>query len=506
MGSVAPSAAASEVDCNGWSPTYAPARPLMRELCTDPIHISTYGKTYRFVDNGHYVGHDEPSVKFLSSAPGSGNAMTYYMQLPTDPGCTPNAAGTCAAYGELSVAPWFGLPMCDPKSYPMNPCTRDSDTNSGSISDPNAAGSAFMELQFYPPKFIPYANNTSCDATQWCAAITIDSLECTFGFATRNTNCEEPQQFAFLQTNGVPTGSPAPQGVSVQTYTPNGQTLKMNPGDVLEVSITDPPSGFKTQVTDLTTGQTGFMQANAANGFTNTNIADCSGNPFTWHAEYSTAQQQNQVPWAALEGGVLMQQEIGHGESCGSLANSDPYSITYGNGSSYSDANVMDTCNGGVEGTSATGEGPCNTGTGLCSNSTTQGANGPVACPTNDFTTGALCEFADGYCYPAGTRSVTINGTPTTVSEPLNFCNQNRFQNGDLDFEGNSYIADWPNGSSSFPTSLRYAGPYTTDGQPYPHVQFETDAPGSENLCDTGRATAARSRHREAAASIRSGR
>ena len=35
---------------------------------------------------------------------------------------------------------------------------------------------------------------------------------------------------------------------------------------------------------------------------------------------------------------------------------------------------------------------------------------GPVACPTNNFDSGALCEFADGYCFPKGTRPVSING------------------------------------------------------------------------------------------------
>ena len=38
------------------------------------------------MDNGHYVGHDEPSVEFISSTPGSGNTMTYYMQIPREPG------------------------------------------------------------------------------------------------------------------------------------------------------------------------------------------------------------------------------------------------------------------------------------------------------------------------------------------------------------------------------------------------------------------------------------
>jgi len=40
---------------------------------------------YRFTDNGHYIGHDEPSVKFISHAAGSGNTMTYFMKLPRDP-------------------------------------------------------------------------------------------------------------------------------------------------------------------------------------------------------------------------------------------------------------------------------------------------------------------------------------------------------------------------------------------------------------------------------------
>ena len=101
----------------------------------------------------------------------------------------------------------------------------------------------------------------------------------------------------------------------------------INPGDTLRVSISDPPQGFTTTIRDLTTHQTGTMTASAANGFMNTNIADCTGTPFTFHAEYSTAKQQNQVPWAALEGGVLMQQEIGHSEVCNSVKNQDPFTF-----------------------------------------------------------------------------------------------------------------------------------------------------------------------------------
>ena len=66
---------------------------------------------------------------------------------------------------------------------------------------------------------------------------------------------------------------------------PNANTLMINPGDVVAVSISDPPQGFTTIVSDLTTHRTGFMTASAANGFMNTNIADCSGTPYNFHAD-----------------------------------------------------------------------------------------------------------------------------------------------------------------------------------------------------------------------------
>src|SRR5262249_20736747 len=255
--------------------------------------------------------------------------MAYAMRLPKDPTKAPTATGSVTHYTELSVAPWFGLAMCDPHSYPQNPCKPDSDSNKGSISNPNDAGSAFMEMQFYPPGNTPFIDLDACSKTQWCAALNIDSLACTFNFVSCNNNCIEPVNFSFIQTNGVPPGPPAPQNPNTGTFLGNAKTLKMNPGDVLKVSISDPAGGFTVRIQDLTNHKTGFIQASAKNGFTNTNIADCSGNKFTWHAEYSTAKKPNQVPWAALEGGVLMQQEIGHGEACSAVASKEGFSTSY---------------------------------------------------------------------------------------------------------------------------------------------------------------------------------
>ena len=480
-GGVAPNPV-NELDCNGWSHKYGTVRKMAGSLCTDPIRVVN-GKGQRFNDNNWYVGHDEPSVKFISSTPGSGNTMTYLTKIPVDPKQSPTPSGSVTNYGQLSVAPWFGLPLCDPKSYPQNPCTPDSDTNSGLISDPNGAGSAFMELQLYAPGYTPFVDSESCSTTKWCAALTIDSLACTFGFATCNNNCIEPVNFAFLQTNGVPAGPPSPQLTNVSTFTPNRHTLMINPGDTLAVSISDPPQGFTTVIRDLTTHRTGFMTASAANGFMNTNIADCTGTPFNFHAEYSTAKQQNQVPWAALEGGVLMQQEIGHSEVCNSVANQHAFNASFPGGQSYSDPNVFDTCVGGSEGPAASGEGPCS-GT-ICQNATTQGPNGPVACPTNDAASGALCEFADGYCFQQGTRTALVNGVPTTESSAANQCFQNRFQNGDLDFDGLDYVPfSWPDGTRNHPTAFQYVGPFQRNGLPYPKIQFESNVGGSSALCD----------------------
>src|SRR5205807_9606142 len=135
---------------------------------------------------------------------------------------------------------------------------------------------------------------------------------------------------------------------------------------------------------------------------------------------------------------------IGHSEVRASLADRHAFNVSYPAGQSYSDPNSYDTCVGGSD-TSPAGEGPCS-GT-ICQNAQTQGPTGPVACPTNDAASGALCEFADGYCLPQGTRTALVNGVPTTEFSRANQCLQNRFQNGDLDFDGLDYVHNsWPNG------------------------------------------------------------
>jgi hypothetical protein len=263
---------------------------------------------------------------------------------------------------------------------------------------------------------------------------------------------------------------------------------------VIQVSITDPQAGITATIHDLTTHQTGWITGSAKNGFMNTDLNSCNGFPYTYHAEYNTASINNRTPWAALEGGVLMQQEIGHSEVCSSLTNNDPVLFGYPDGSSYEDDNIFDTCQGGSDSAYAsTGEGSCfatslsgdgGVNTAFCENALTQGNYGPTGCPNPDPTSGAHCEYADGYCLPQGARTALVNGNPVQEWSDTNQCFSNRFQNGDLDYDGIDYqVGTWPNGSPNHPTSFQYVGPFMANGQPYPSIQFETDASGSARLC-----------------------
>ena len=139
-------------------------------------------------------------------------------------------------------------------------------------------------------------------------------------------------------------------------------------------------------MSDLTTHQTGYIVASAKNGFMNTNYKTCAGTPFNFHPEYNTAQQQNQVPWAALEGGVLMEQEIGHFEPCSGITNAPLHGHllrTARRSPTRHRADLRRRFRGQGQG----GEGPCNTSTGVCQNATTEGG---AACPSDSLASGDL--------------------------------------------------------------------------------------------------------------------
>ena len=70
------------LDCNGRSPVQKSVRVSL--ACSDPRSIYD-GKSVHFFDNGQYIGHDEPIIRFLSNRHGSGNDITWIERLPHDP-------------------------------------------------------------------------------------------------------------------------------------------------------------------------------------------------------------------------------------------------------------------------------------------------------------------------------------------------------------------------------------------------------------------------------------
>jgi hypothetical protein len=282
---------------------------------------------------GQYVGHDEPSTLFYSTTPGSGNRAQYQLTIPSDPA---GPYDTSKSYNfMLRPAFWFGMAMCDTQSYPeqTSHCTPDSDSN---IVDPAVSpkhpGTAFMELQFYPPGYVQQFTGFSCDPTRWCAAMTIDSLSINPVTGRQlNPTCQsrilggvEYVNFAYLTKTGVPQGPPDPlhfQFIGSGRPDP-ARALFLNPGDQATVTLHDTDHGLQATVHDLTTNESGSMTASAANGFgqikfaPGTGTTQCKELPYDFHPMYSTSSPATRVPWAAHSYNVAFSDEIGHFDFC----------------------------------------------------------------------------------------------------------------------------------------------------------------------------------------------
>jgi hypothetical protein len=400
---------------------------------------------------GHYVGHDEPSVLFDSKTPGSGNHMSYNMILPKDPSASnPTAAGKSYSF-ELSGAEWLGMAMCDSQSYPeqVHSCPPDTDKN---ILDPSVSpkhvGQAYMEMQFYPPGWIPWptwqvaVGASSCSPTQWCAALNIDSLAMNpVTNQTLNTTCqdkvgEEYLNFAFITKNGRSTGPANPLDATTSgTFTPQPKKdLFMNPGDHIRTSFTDTKNGLKVTIYDFTTHQTGSMTASKANGFGQIKFApkgsSCTEIPYNFHPMYSTSTPKTRVTWAAGSYNVAFDTEIGHFQFC-----SGPVKVP------------------------ATEFGLLKSGK-------------PTFCPKADQEgqTGnrSATDADDIFCFPATRMLYKVQGCTYT---------------NDPGFDGASYQRLWPNGNTTLrPTPFLFTSPTTGPAynKQYGQVALETDLPAIE--------------------------
>jgi len=404
---------------------------------------------------GHYVGHDEPSMLFFSHKNGSGNHMSYNVTLPTEPPASdPNLPNKSYSF-ELSGADWFGMAICDTQSYPeqVKTCPRDSDSNilDPAIS-PKHVGQAYMEMQFYPPGWIPWptwrvaVGASSCNPTQWCAAMNIDSLSLNpVTGKANNPTClakagEEYLNFAFITKSGKSQAPANPIDSTNASFTPGPKDLFMNSGDHLKVAFTDTTNGEKVTITDLTTGQVGSMTASAANGFAQIKYAptgsSCTAIPYNFHAMYNRSSAKTRVTWAAGSYNVAMDTEIGHFQFC-----TGPKQIPA-------------------------------TEFGLLPNGT------PTSCPNGDMEgRGVNKQAPDGddiFCFP-GSQALVYKVTGCTFTN--------------TGFDGASYQRLWPDGNTKMhPTPFQFSSPETGPGYntQYAQAGFETDLPAIEGTCNPG--------------------
>jgi hypothetical protein len=405
---------------------------------------------------GTYVGHDEPSVEFKSGVPGSGNDITYTVTLPVDPQEQPNASGAGGTTWNFELRPtfWFGLTLCDTESAPefTKVCNPDTDANNLVGSDPHSPdyigkhpGNAFMELQFYPPGYVEQFEGFGCTKTQYCAAMTIDSLtlDQNHGSANNpdgtpnNTDCnnyvlggEEPINWAYVTRSGHSQAPANPlftgtfSNPNFAAVNPNNaKDLFMNPGDRIRIHMHDTAAGFRVDMIDLDTGQRGSMTASTANGFGHIlfepHSRTCHEAPYAFHPEYSTANPRGNT-WSIHTYNVAMSDEIGHFENCLAI-----------------DAN---------------------------NNCTQPGSQDAGGLDTDD---------GQNFCVP-GTDSTLV------MIDGCFF--------DDEDWDGQSYQPDWPGTNSDpsvdaqlHPTPVRFTSPTTNNGRvDYSTVAFETDLPALE--------------------------
>ena len=420
-----------------------------RTLCTETYDPEVFG-------SNAYVGHDEPSLLFYSNTAGSGNQMTYNLTLPKDPSVTGDPRTNGKSYNfQLHPAFWFGMAMCDDQSYPESQstfpgagttCTPDSSVNNVTYPNPSGtelahhAGSAFMEMQFYPPGWAPWPAGVSCDPTSWCAALNIDSLsEDPVTGQTLNSTCAaktglEYVNFAFITHDGVPIGPPNPVQATTDTFNPtstnpnHSDVAFYQSGDRLSVALADTTAGLKITIHDLSNpGQNGFMVASAANNFGMVQFAPtgttCNNIPYNFHPMYSTSSQQTRVIWTAHSYNIAFSDEIGHFDYCGRVVHL------------------------------VSGAPPFNTPQfGSCSQN--EGIAGDTESSDRD----------DTVCFPAS-ESLLV---PTSGCIGIN-----------AGFDGVPYQTLWPDGNANHPAPVFFTSPLS-GGTNYSNAVFEADMPRIE--------------------------
>ena len=190
-------------------------------------------------------------------------------------------------------------------------------------------GTAFLELQFYPPGWVPFQNAISCDATQVVRGDGDLQLQQRPEHRRRQQRrlpehgrASSPPNFAFITKSGHAPGAARPAGphAARRSHPTRPRTCSWAPGDAIDISIHDSADGLVTEIGDLTTGESGSMTASIANGFAQVNYdptrRDVHADAVRVPPDVLTSSEHTRVPWAAHSYNVAFSDEIGHFEYC----------------------------------------------------------------------------------------------------------------------------------------------------------------------------------------------
>ncbi len=161
---------------------------------------------------GHYVGHDEPSVLFDSNVrrvrePPALQHHAAHRPIGEQPERPRQVLQLRAQRGDLARHGDLRYAVLSRAGEDL-PARQQQNILDPAVS-PKHVGQAYMEMQFYPPGWVPWptwqvaVGASSCDPTQWCAALNIDSLAQPVTNQVNNATC--------LSTGrrGVPSTSPS---------------------------------------------------------------------------------------------------------------------------------------------------------------------------------------------------------------------------------------------------------------------------------------------------------
>ena len=337
-----------------------------------------------------------------------------------------------------------------------------------------------MELQFYAPGFAPLPTSRAA-ADQ--VVLGADHRQPGVARSTSPTSTRTARSRSTSPTCRATAFRPGRPARSWPTSTPypNAQTLMFNPGDVLKVSISDPATGFTTRLRPTSRHHAVRLHGGQrGNGFMNTNF------PTARHAVHlprrvQHRRQQNQVPWAALEGGVLMQQEIGHGEVCGSLA-------TRTRSTRRAPRRQPDLRHLRRRSPRAAmhhrGRGPLQPDTGVCKGATTEGTQGPACLPEQQLRQRPAVRVRRRLLRAAGNPHGDAERQACEGNLAGQLLRRQPVPERRPGLRRPPYRkTSWPNGTASRRSRSGTPGRSRT-GTTYPKIQFETDAPG-QSPCAT---------------------